>query len=56
MHRPTRKHRHLASKTERKLARSRVIGKKSKRWKKWIDTYKVLNHDNQQDDDKSDES
>ena len=40
MHRPTRQHKNLLQKIEKKVARSRKSGKKAKRWKKWAETYK----------------
>ncbi len=45
MHRPTRQHRNLAAKIEKKTARSPKPGKKAKRWKKWAETYQGLNQD-----------
>jgi len=45
MHRPTRKHRHLIVKAERKRARSRTTGNKLKRWQKWIDKFQALSLD-----------
>ena len=42
MHRPTRKHRNLQVKLARKLAESRGVGKKARRWKKWIAEYEKL--------------
>ncbi len=45
MHRPTRQHRNLAAKIEKKTARSRKSGKKAKRLKKWAETYQGLNQD-----------
>lgn len=40
MHRPTRQHKNLLQKIEKKVARSRKSGKKAKRWKKWAEEYK----------------
>ena len=45
MHRPTRKHRNLVAKTERKIARSRRTGAKAKRWKKQLEQYQPLVQD-----------
>lgn len=42
MHRPTRQHMILAAKLERTAARSRHVGKKARRWKKWLEHYKAL--------------
>ena len=42
MHRPTRKHRNLTTKLERKAARSRRSGNKARRWKKWLANYESL--------------
>lgn len=42
MHRPTRKHTHLKAKLERKASESRRVGKKARRWKKWLSTYESL--------------
>ena len=42
MHRPTRKHKHLLAKIERKQAKDRPRGKKAKRWTKWAEAYKGL--------------
>lgn len=42
MHRPTRKHRNLVAKTERKVSRSRRSGSKAKRWKKQLEQYQSL--------------
>ncbi len=32
----------LAAKLERTAARSRHVGKKARRWKKWLEHYKAL--------------
>jgi hypothetical protein len=42
MHRPTRQHRNLVAKLERKAKRSRRRGEKAKRWAKWVEGYKKL--------------
>ena len=42
MHRPTRQHRNLVAKIERKSTRRRTDGKKARRWKKWAEQYKNL--------------
>jgi len=42
MHRPTRQHRHLKAKLERKSAASRKVGAKARRWKKWLAHYQAL--------------
>jgi hypothetical protein len=48
MHRPTRQHKHLAAKLERKATRSRRNGAKAKRWKKAAESYKALNTEQQE--------
>jgi hypothetical protein len=46
MHRPTRQHKNLLAKIERKVAQSpKGTGKKAKRWKKAAETFKDLNKD-----------
>jgi hypothetical protein len=50
MHRPTRQHRHLVAKLERKNARSRKTGAKAKRWKKSAEAYQGLRADAQPSD------
>jgi hypothetical protein len=43
MNRPTRKLAHLVEKVSLKQARSpNKAGRRTKRWKKWIETYKAL--------------
>ena len=44
MHRPTPQHTHLKVKLERKLAASRKVGSKARRWKKWLAQYESLNN------------
>jgi hypothetical protein len=45
MNRPSRQHRNLLAKIEKKAARSRSRGKKAKRLAKWAETYKELCND-----------
>jgi len=47
MHRPTRQHRNLVKKLERKASRSRRVGKKARRWKKSINDFQALVADGQ---------
>lgn len=42
MHRPTRQHQNLAAKLALKQERSRVSGKKARRWKKSVEKYQSL--------------
>jgi len=45
MHRPTRQHRNLQAKLTRKLESSRRVGRKARRWKKWVSSYQPLSQD-----------